>query len=528
MEKIIIIGSRGSDLALWQANYLQAELAKLNLKSEIRIIKTQGDKIQHLSLEKLEGKGFFTKEIEDALLDGSIDLAVHSHKDLPTENTPGLIIGGVSYREDPSELILIRKECVDELKEFHLKENVTVGTSSSRRNVQLKFFRPDIICEDIRGNVPTRIDKLRNGDYNAIVLAFAGVNRLNLNTGDLHVVKIPPTKIIPAPAQGVLAFQCRKDDDKIVDILKKINNKEVATIIAVERKIMNLFNGGCHMPLGAYCKKDKDGFEVWAAQADMKDGSLRRIYKKHNNSDSLAEKIFYQLNTSRDKNVFISTPPSDSEGYIKILKNSGFKTEACSFVKIERIHIEHLPASNWLFFTSKNGAIHFFSQISKLAPGINIAAIGNETANTILSFGHKVDFIGEGGNLSIAKSFHFLAAGQKILFPGALNRSAEIINLLERKCKVITLDVYKNAPFHAKKINADILVFTSPLNVEGFLLGNKIDDWQTIIAIGSTTAAHLNKAGFKKVLIPPHRSLLSVAEYICGIQNEDAIVEGAN
>ena len=118
MEKTIIIGSRGSDLALWQANFLQEELKELGFVSEIQIIKTQGDKIQHLSLEKLEGKGFFTKEIEDALLNNSIDVAVHSHKDLPTDFTPGLTIAAVSHREDPSELILIRKDCVDPLKIF--------------------------------------------------------------------------------------------------------------------------------------------------------------------------------------------------------------------------------------------------------------------------------------------------------------------------------------------------------------------------------------------------------------------------
>ena len=130
MQETIIIGSRGSDLALWQAHFLQKSLLEQGYRSEIKIIKTQGDKIQHISLEKLEGKGFFTKEIEDALLMGEIDVAVHSHKDLPTAITPGLTIAAVSHREDAAELLLIRNEKVDELNQFNLATNAIVGTSS--------------------------------------------------------------------------------------------------------------------------------------------------------------------------------------------------------------------------------------------------------------------------------------------------------------------------------------------------------------------------------------------------------------
>jgi hydroxymethylbilane synthase len=220
MQETIIIGSRGSDLALWQAHFLQKSLLEQGYRSEIKIIKTQGDKIQHISLEKLEGKGFFTKEIEDALLMGEIDVAVHSHKDLPTAITPGLTIAAVSHREDAAELLLIRNEKVDELNEFNLATNAIVGTSSSRRNVQMRFFRPDLQFADIRGNVPTRINKLRNGDYDAILLAFAGVHRLQLDISDLTAVKLPPHKLIPSPAQGVLAFQCREKDGRMIGILE--------------------------------------------------------------------------------------------------------------------------------------------------------------------------------------------------------------------------------------------------------------------------------------------------------------------
>ncbi len=518
MKKTIIIGSRGSDLALWQAKYLQTEIARLNLKSELSIIKTQGDKIQHLSLEKLEGKGFFTKEIEDALLNKAIDLAVHSHKDLPTEITPGLVIGGVSYREDPSELILIRKECVDELKEFHLKQNALVGTSASRRNVQVKFFRPDIICEDIRGNVPTRIEKLRKGEFDAIILAFAGVNRLELNIDDLHVVKVPVQKLIPAPSQGVLAFQCRKDDIEMIKILEKINNAEVAEIISVERKVMNLFQGGCHMPLGVFCKKENGKFEVWAAQADEKNGKLRRLYKKESSTDKLSEKIFNSLISTKHKKIFISTPLSENNGYISILENAGYEVENVSFVNIKPLDLTELPDCDWLFFTSKNGVKYFFDQLDNLSENIKLAAIGNETANQIRLAGYKVDFVGDGNNSALTDEFVSLAEGQKIIFPGASNRQSEIPLRIDASCDVEYLSVYHNSAFNAKLIEADILVFTSSLNVKGYLLGNSIKNNQIVIAMGTATASYLRKAGIVNVLIPPQRSFLSIAEFICGLE----------
>lgn len=187
----ITIGSRGSDLALWQANHVQSQLKELGVQSIIKIIKTRGDKIQHLSFDKLEGKGFFTKEIEDALLNKEIDLAVHSHKDLETNPPEGLIIAAVSEREDPSELLLIRKESFDSSKFWGLKENAVVGTSSSRRKSQILLFREDLQIKDLRGNVPTRIQKLRNGNYDAILLAKAGVSRLNLDVSDLQVECLP-------------------------------------------------------------------------------------------------------------------------------------------------------------------------------------------------------------------------------------------------------------------------------------------------------------------------------------------------
>jgi hydroxymethylbilane synthase len=252
----IVIGSRGSDLALWQANHVKAQLEQIGCTVEIKIIVTQGDAIQHLSFDKLEGKGFFTKEIEKELLEKQIDLAVHSHKDLETNPPAGLIIAAVSEREEPSDLLLVRKDAMDSNFEWNLKQNAVVGTSSQRRKSQVMRFRNDVSIKDLRGNVPTRIQKLREGQYDAILVANAGVQRLQIDLSEFHVVILNPKSFVPSPAQGVLALQIREDDTHLFDLLQNLNCKEVAERIAVERTVLNKMEGGCQLPLGVYCDEN--------------------------------------------------------------------------------------------------------------------------------------------------------------------------------------------------------------------------------------------------------------------------------
>ena len=252
----IRIGTRGSDLALWQANHVKRQLENLGHTVDIKIITTQGDAIQHLSFDKLEGKGFFTKEIEQALLDKSIDLAVHSHKDLETTNPEGLIIACVSERENPADLLLMNKDAVDDQEEWLLKQNAVIGTSSARRKSQVVGFRPDLQIKDLRGNVPTRIQKLRDRQYDAILLAKAGVDRLQIDLSEFEVVVLDPTEFVPAPAQGVLGLQIREEDQSLFEVLQNMNHPEIQKRIAVERKVLNLLDGGCQLPLGVYCDEN--------------------------------------------------------------------------------------------------------------------------------------------------------------------------------------------------------------------------------------------------------------------------------
>ena len=291
----INIGSRGSDLALWQANYVKDQLEKLGHTITIKIIKTQGDKIQDLSFDKMEGKGFFTKEIEAALLAKEIDLAVHSHKDLETTSPEGLTIGAVSYREDPSELLIINQSA--HIEEEHLKvaKNAIIGTSSARRKTQLMRYSSDFEIKDLRGNVPTRIDKLRQGNYDAIVIAQAGVGRLKIDLSEFKTVKLNPTEFIPAPAQGVLGLQTRNEDTAIIEALSTIHDTDVAESIAIERGIMRKFNGGCQLPLGAYAVRQDEGWKVYTSYALDKDTEARVNVYEFENNESIAEIIVEDL-----------------------------------------------------------------------------------------------------------------------------------------------------------------------------------------------------------------------------------------
>ncbi len=294
--KKITIGTRGSKLALWQAYYTQRQLAEIGVEAELKIIKTQGDKIQHLGFDKLEGKGFFTKEIEDALLLGEVDMAVHSMKDMPTTQPDGLVLAGVSYRDNPADWLLIRKESLANEQLFNLKEKAIVGTSSARRKAQMMDFRADIELKDIRGNVPTRVEKLRNGDFDAIILAGAGISRLELDVSDLTAVKFNPKEFTAAPAQGVLTFQCCENDLETRRLVKQLHHPEVAAVTNVERKILKLFGGGCHMPLGAYCEQDKNGnYHVWAAFAETWDKPVKRVRLSSSTSFNLAESVIEKL-----------------------------------------------------------------------------------------------------------------------------------------------------------------------------------------------------------------------------------------
>jgi hydroxymethylbilane synthase len=287
----IRIGTRGSELALWQAYFVKEKLERNGNSVSITIIKTQGDNIQDLSFDKLEGKGFFTKEIETALLLKEVDLAVHSHKDLETSPPEGLIIGAVSDREDASELLLIQRNKVDLSLIWELKQGAIIGTSSARRKSIIRAHRLDLEIKELRGNVPTRIQKLREGQYDAILLAKAGVSRLEIDLSEFHVVELNPKQFVPAPAQGVLALQIRENELEFFNEIQKLNNTWVEKQIEIERKVLNLMDGGCQLPLGVYC--DMENVFVSYAK-NWQDGAKSFVFHFSEN-ENLAQEIVSTL-----------------------------------------------------------------------------------------------------------------------------------------------------------------------------------------------------------------------------------------
>jgi hydroxymethylbilane synthase len=246
------IATRKSDLALWQAQWVKSRLERLGHEVSLVLIETQGDK-DHQPFAKMQGQGFFTKAVQDALLDKRADIAVHSHKDLPSSPMPGLEIAAVTKRADPRDVLLVRPEMFDDdAQNLPLREGVTIGTSAVRRHNQLLSLRPDLIVKELRGNVPTRVEKLRSGNYDAIMLAAAGLERLQLDLSDLKTITLEPTFFIPAPAQGVLAIECRREDFEIASVLTELNDMDTYRAISAERGLMAMLQGGCQLALGSY------------------------------------------------------------------------------------------------------------------------------------------------------------------------------------------------------------------------------------------------------------------------------------
>ena len=260
------IGSRGSQLALWQANHVAGLLSDRGHPVEIEIIKTTGDKILDVALAKVGTKGMFTKEIEEALADNRVDLAVHSLKDVPTELQPEFTLAAIMKREDPRDAFISVKYS----KLEDLPRKARVGTSSLRRQCQLKAIRPDLEIYPLRGNVDTRLRKLESGEYDAIILAAAGVKRLGL---DKHVRSwIEPELMCPAVGQGALAVEARSADTEILKYLEFLNHAETRSAIECERAVLGSLGGGCQVPIGAFAEK-RDGVLHLRAMVGRPDGS---------------------------------------------------------------------------------------------------------------------------------------------------------------------------------------------------------------------------------------------------------------
>ena len=265
-EGELIIGSRGSELALWQTHFVKRKLEEFfpEIKLEVKIIKTTGDKMLDVALAKIGDKGLFTKQIENALLRNEIDLAVHSLKDLQTVQPEGLTIGAVTAREMPNDVLISKKHAsIDDLP-----RGAKVATGSLRRKSQLLHYRKDLQIFEIRGNVPTRLKKFEESDLDAMILAFAGVHRLGL---DSYIKQIIPFEImLPAVGQGAMAIEIRSNDAEIKQFLQKLSDENTSFCVTAERAFLRTLEGGCQVPIGAnaFLEDDKIHLEGMAGNLD--------------------------------------------------------------------------------------------------------------------------------------------------------------------------------------------------------------------------------------------------------------------
>lgn len=498
--KSIVIGTRGSQLALWQAHFTKDILEQHGYEVTLNIISTKGDRTQewNLSFDKIEGKGFFTKEIEEALLDGSADLAVHSCKDMPTENAPGLAIKAYSYRANPADILLIRKESIDKSLHIPVKKQAVIGTSSARRKSQFLSHRPDVEVRDLRGNVPTRIEKLRSGQYDAIILAAAGLERLKLDVSDLEVFSLAAPLYIPAPAQGVLAYQIRENDAEMDKVCQILHDADAYKAVQLERDILRDFHGGCQVPLGVFAQCEGEKTHLWISKATAWDAPLFRTYSVFEGLVPSSQELVKKFSAIQSKKVFISRDLEEGAYFRNFLSKAGFEVEDKNLLNISSISFVTDGQADWLFFTSRNGVKYYFEQIQYSkdnCPKIGVVNAG--TAQAVRALGYQVDFEGTSAcTKKTSEQFGAIAQG-KVILPQA----TQARGVMERSlghCEVISLPVYSNTILEdIEKIEADILVFTSPMNAQSYLQKYQPESWQKLVAIGPSTQKAITDLGYQ-------------------------------
>ena len=312
--KKIVIGTRGSKLALWQANWVKSEIEKRNpgLEVELQKIKTTGDKILDVPLARVGGKGLFVKEIEEALLEKRVQLAVHSMKDVPTELPKELHLRAITKREDPRDVVFSRTG----LRLLDLPKGAKIGTSSLRRQAQILHMRPDFQIMHLRGNLDTRIRKLDEGHFDAIILAGAGVKRLGFTERITEFLS--PEVSLPAIGQGALGIETRRDDGFINDLIAFLDHPETSSAVRAERALLKRLEGGCQVPIAAYATLDGDTLRLTGLVAStdgktfVKDAASGNRDKAEEIGTNLAEKLLRMGAYEILKDLYEVNPPGSA------------------------------------------------------------------------------------------------------------------------------------------------------------------------------------------------------------------------
>ncbi len=304
--KKIIIGTRGSLLAVTQTNWVIDRLKEENpqMDFETKIIKTKGDLIQDVALDKIGDKGLFIKEIENELLEETIDMAIHSMKDMPTEMDGRFVLSNPPKREEPGDVLITRHK-INSFDE--LPQNAIIGTGSKRRRYQLNLMRDDIQAVDIRGNINTRIKKIFSENLDGVILAHAGLKRINFTSDEVTVIPLDKKEFIPAPAQGILAIEVLKEREDMLILANSIQDKEALLQMTAERSFLNHVNGGCHIPVGAYLELGIDNSSFYYLYGDEEGRALVSSSVKIKNTEistigqQIAEKVSKEVTKCLEK-----------------------------------------------------------------------------------------------------------------------------------------------------------------------------------------------------------------------------------
>lgn len=539
MKDTLILGTRGSKLALVQTEIIKEKLQKLHpkIKIEISIIKTTGDKnMNPVPLDSV-GKDWFTKEIDKALLKGAIDIAVHSLKDLSEILPQGLIIAAIPEREDAREAFISMNGVSFE----DLKKDSIIGTDSTRRKSQLLYKRPDLYIKSIRGNVNRRLEKLENGEYDGIFLAVAGLKRLGLESKITDYFS--ETDIVPSPGQGALAVVIKESNTDLFRVLKKLDHQPTVTAVKSERSFSKIFGGGCSMPIGAYA--------VCTGKTITLHGIIGSLDGKHVVKDSitgdsaapkkigkeLAERIlqksslwyFSKSVPQKKRYIIITRPENESRKFIKKLEKLELYGISYPTVMISKLpltdstknYLRDISSFDWILFTSKNGVKFFMQAIKNLKIDVkelkilHIGAIGTKTAEMLKKYQLPVHFI---PSIFTTEDLVYELQnikGKKILLPRADIATPLLIKFLKEKgAHIINIPIYqttlllqpdKSLEQLYKKKEISYLTFTSPSTVKGFVKNIeelKIDTnifSVPTISIGPVTTRTLKKYGFQNV-----------------------------
>jgi hydroxymethylbilane synthase len=524
MGKSLTIGSRGSQLALWQARYIESRLQALGVATRLEIIRTTGDKITDVPLAQVGGKGLFTKEIEEALLDGRIDLAVHSLKDLPTVLPGGLAIAAIPERESPFDALV-------GVPLASLKPGARVGTSSLRRSAQLKRYRPDLVIENIRGNLDTRLRKLDEGLYDAIVLAAAGLRRLGW--GDRIAELLAPDLMCPAVGQGALAIETLSNSEAY-EICAQLDHEPTRIAVTAERAVLAALGGGCQVPIGAHAVVDgrrvrllaliahPDGRDLVSLADEASAGNAAQLGKDvarrllEGGGREFLRAAYREALPLAGRRVVVTRAADQANTLSEALRRMGAEVVELPLVAFAPpedwsrvdLAVAALDRYDWLVFTSANGVRFFFERAKQTGAPIEnvcaqICAVGPATAAAVENYGLTVhlmphDFVGEALAEALSQQG---VAGKKVLWARtAVAREAVPEALRAAGAQVDEVAVYRTiAPPGLEQqarqvfggVKPDWVTFTSGSTVRNLLaaVGAVALDGVRCASIGPVTTA---------------------------------------